>query len=528
MPMVLRNFVRRLLHIANSCNRNSAPQMLSQSLLQPSFDPTQCAIQLWGSLCFGRPKWLSYSVMFLLVLVLGACGPDHAATDKESAVATSQEIAITYQATHDLDAARAQLRELDVANVNQWLILATESAIKSNGNTSETSALVNLTLDLGLQSNVIVNYARQNNLPAEQAASIVVPPVVSNSDSTAGNTVASNVGGTANNVGNVIIPLPVETVADLNSSDIRSSDRQPATGAVASEQVGEASSVTATVAIDSAAPSGSATSTATPELTATPDAQPIVRAASGINVRTGPGVDYDIAGAMNADESAQILSKNQAGDWWEILLASGAKGWVYSPLVEIVGDVSAINVALTIPTPPPTAVPVATTAPVQPAPEEPAAPAPAPGGPDFRVTEKRLWDVVENGGRLDGPSVTCGEKRQLVVNVLDGAGNRLNGVAVQAIYGAQEIFVTGEQGKGDGLVEFVLGGGQALKVIRDADGREVSSEEVSGLSTKPWEIPYETLIGGHFCTDDASCKSFADNTGCYGHYSWTVTFQRNY
>jgi hypothetical protein len=156
------------------------------------------------------------------------------------------------------------------------------------------------------------------------------------------------------------------------------------------------------------------------------------------------------------------------------------------------------------------------------------APQPAPGGPDFRVVEKRLWDVVENGGRLDGISVTCGEKRQLVVNVLDAAGNRLNGVAVQAIYGAQEIYVSGEQGKGDGVVEFVLGGGQALKVIRDADGREVSSEEVYGLSTKPWEIPYETLIGGRFCTDEASCKSFVDATGCYGHYSWTVTFQRSY
>jgi hypothetical protein len=238
---------------------------------------------------------------------------------------------------------------------------------------------------------------------------------------------------------------------------------------------------------------------------------------------------------MNAGESAQIVSKNQAGDWWEVTLASGARGWVYGALVETAGDVGAISVALNIPPPPPTAVPAPTqpptapeeVAPVEAAPvEEPAAP--APGGPDFRVVEKRIWDVVENGGRLDGISVTCGEKRQLVAIVLDAAGNRLNGVAVQEIYGAQDIYVTGSQGKGDGAVEFVLGGGQALKVVRDADGREVTSEEVYGMSTKPWEIPYETLIGGRFCTDEASCKSFVDSTGCYGHYSWTVTFQRSY
>ncbi|OUC05377.1 hypothetical protein RY27_27660, partial [Litorilinea aerophila] len=174
--------------------------------------------------------------------------------------------------------------------------------------------------------------------------------------------------------------------------------------------------------------------------------------------------------------------------------------------------------------------PTPTPAPVAAEPTQaPEAPAPAPAdGPDFRVVEKRLWDVYENGGRLDGPSVVCGEKRQLVVNVIDANGNRLNGVAVQVLYGAQEIYVTGAQGKGDGVVEFVLGAGQDVRVIRDVDGREVSSEVARGLTTRPAEIPYEYLIQGRYCTDDASCKTFVDAPGCYGHYSWTVTFQRSY
>ena len=48
------------------------------------------------------------------------------------------------------------------------------------------------------------------------------------------------------------------------------------------------------------------------------------------------------------------------------------------------------------------------------------------------------------------------------------------------------------------------------------------------MSTEPAAIPYETLIAGQYCSDDASCKAFVDMPGCWGHYSWTVTFQRKY
>ncbi len=104
----------------------------------------------------------------------------------------------------------------------------------------------------------------------------------------------------------------------------------------------------------------------------------------------------------------------------------------------------------------------------------------------------------------------------------------LNGVAVQAIYGAQEIFVTGSQGKGDGQVEFVLGSGQGVKVIRDTDGREVTSDVVDGMSTHSPEISHADLISARYCWDDASCDKFNFSAGCWGHHSWTVTFKRKY
>ena len=142
------------------------------------------------------------------------------------------------------------------------------------------------------------------------------------------------------------------------------------------------------------------------------------------------------------------------------------------------------------------------------------------------MVERRLWDVYENGGTLDGPSVHCGEGRELHVNVLDANGSRINGVAVQVQYGARETIVTGSQGKGDGVSEFVLGGGQDVKVVRDTDGSPVTSDVATGLSTNPNGIDQADLIAAGYCQDDESCHHFAVNNGCLGHFSWNVTFQR--
>ena len=146
------------------------------------------------------------------------------------------------------------------------------------------------------------------------------------------------------------------------------------------------------------------------------------------------------------------------------------------------------------------------------------------------MVEKRLWDVYENGGSKDGPTVTCGERRELHVYVRDANGAPLNGVAIQAQLGAREILVTGAQGKGDGKAEFVLGGGQDVAVIRDTDGREVTSDVVYGLTTDPRGIPFEQFIAGQYCADEATCREWvnAPYPPCFGHYSWTVTFQRKY
>ena len=95
---------------------------------------------------------------------------------------------------------------------------------------------------------------------------------------------------------------------------------------------------------------------------------------SNMNVRNGPGTNYNIVGGANQGERYPVTGKNTDGSWWQIDY-SGQVGWVFNDLV-IAERVESVAVAQNIPAPPPTAVPPTAT-PVPP-PPEPAAPAPAP------------------------------------------------------------------------------------------------------------------------------------------------------
>lgn len=263
----------------------------------------------------------------------------------------------------------------------------------------------------------------------------------------------------------------------------------------------------------------------------------MVQALDMLNVRGGPGTEYAIVDGLDAGEQAAIAGKSPAGDWWQIALPTGQQGWVLGQLVQTTGDTSAVAVAANIPAPPPTATP----APVAAAPVAPteaaaapdpaaqpaetptaAAPAPPPSDqPHFTLIERRLWNKQENDG--------CIGKHLLRIHVFDANGNRLNGVTLEGIYGAHEVFVTGAQGKGDGIIEFDLyGSGQGFRVVRDADGREATSDSAEGFTTRSMDIPKDVLIAAGYCTDSADCDVFYASFGCMGHHSWEAKFQRNY
>lgn len=266
------------------------------------------------------------------------------------------------------------------------------------------------------------------------------------------------------------------------------------------------------------------TATATPTVPPTP-APPSAQAARAVNVRSGPGTAYPIIGSLAPAQVMTIVGKNPAGDWWQVCCVNQQQGWVAASVVTASGPLDTVAVAANIPTPPPapTAVPPTATS-AAPAPTR--APAAPPGtGPQYVVIEQRPLGVEENGGYLDGPSVHCGYNHVAYVLVVDRAGTPINGAIVAGQYNMDNPQVTGS--KGEGRAEFVTwGSGDVLRVVRNPDGSDATSQTSIATSTNPHDIPIPLLIAGGYCQDEASCQGELSRNLCMGHFSWRVVFQK--
>lgn len=73
-------------------------------------------------------------------------------------------------------------------------------------------------------------------------------------------------------------------------------------------------------------------------VTGTPQG-PTVLVPEQVNVRSGPGVDYDQIGVLIQGQRAPALGRSPGGDWIQIHYPGvpGNVGWVYSPLVRLEG-----------------------------------------------------------------------------------------------------------------------------------------------------------------------------------------------
>lgn len=116
----------------------------------------------------------------------------------------------------------------------------------------------------------------------------------------------------------------------------------------------------------------------TPTFTVAPTPTPLVakvRAPEEVNVRSGPGTQYDLLGRLPAGGEAIVIGRH--GGWWQISF-NGSPAWVYG---EIVTAVNTEGVPEVVPPPPPTpapqaAVPTATPLPPTATPAPSAGPAP--------------------------------------------------------------------------------------------------------------------------------------------------------
>ncbi|MEM7345318.1 MAG: SH3 domain-containing protein [Chloroflexota bacterium] len=250
--------------------------------------------------------------------------------------------------------------------------------------------------------------------------------------------------------------------------------------------------------------------------TATATSTPVVASVTidvNLNVRSGPGVNFPRVGALTPNDQIKIIGRNADSSWWQINYPSDSEAvaWISA------GFGVAVNtdqvVLVDIPATPTPAAPTATPVPAI----------------DFRVVKQRLRSNEENGGISPNGSVTnCGYGHEIYVQVIDAAGNPLNGVVIGDIYNNPRQ-ITGS--KGPGIAQYLLYfNGYSLSVVEDTSaGRPVTSETSHILSAKDEEIPIPWLVEGHYCADEAECiDRISKNNLCRGHYSFDLVFQRSW
>lgn len=64
----------------------------------------------------------------------------------------------------------------------------------------------------------------------------------------------------------------------------------------------------------------------------------------GVNVRAGPGTEFDIVGSLVRDASMQLVGRNEAGDWVQIEMPGGT-GWVFAQLIQASVDVETLPIS---------------------------------------------------------------------------------------------------------------------------------------------------------------------------------------
>jgi uncharacterized protein YgiM (DUF1202 family) len=244
--------------------------------------------------------------------------------------------------------------------------------------------------------------------------------------------------------------------------------------------------------------------------------QPRVVANNVVNLRAGPGTAYPIVGRVQAGQEYDIISRNASGDWWQLAWDGPGQAWVASVVVAVRGPIDTVAVAQNVP-PPPTPKPTQPPQPTQP-------PKPSVA---YVVKSLRLRSVGEDAQRCNGGD------HNIFVLVVDPAGNPLDGVRVREIFSGQ-IFVTGNQGKGPGRVQYDIfrGGGGQVDVVDEAGNR--ISEVTRGMSDD-WP-DFDLMKAAGYCNckphpDDASCEAdLVNHTYLFavGHYVYEVVFQRTW
>ena len=102
--------------------------------------------------------------------------------------------------------------------------------------------------------------------------------------------------------------------------------------------------------------------TPTPAATATPEGVTITVTSERQNVRSGPGLQYDILGQLNQGQQARVIGTS-IDYTWVIIDFRGQQGWLATYLLDVFGNLNTVPIIAPPPTPTPGITPTATIAP---------------------------------------------------------------------------------------------------------------------------------------------------------------------
>ena len=63
-----------------------------------------------------------------------------------------------------------------------------------------------------------------------------------------------------------------------------------------------------------------------------------------INVRSGPGTDFDVVEVLAPESSRRVIGRTQSAAWLLIETTNGEGGWVSTSVVDVDGDVGGVEI----------------------------------------------------------------------------------------------------------------------------------------------------------------------------------------
>lgn len=269
-----------------------------------------------------------------------------------------------------------------------------------------------------------------------------------------------------------------------------------------------------------------------------------------VNIRSGPGTEFDLIGSADQGQSFPIVAKSPAGDWWQICCINEQPGWIFGELATV-ENVETVVVAADLPTPPPIAAAPPTETPAGDAPaatapaEAPAAapapteaPAAAPAAPPdpaassagyfdpnaaYQIVHFKVLGLDENNGGIRDR----GAQHLIFVTVLDQAGNGVDNAVVRNLVGDKSEVVTGSKGPGKAEITMYYEPFK-LTVVSDPGGpttSQVSNQMGLAFPHLPdlvGKLGDENYEYGACPTIDIKCQWPIQAI----HFSYEITFQK--